>query len=100
MISNVPFAGPVGAVRIGKIDGNFVVYPSEEDLVGERGGEDAKPDSDEGQSRGSDLDLVVAGSEDAILMVEAGANEIGRGRDPRRSRHRARGDQEAVRAAA
>ena len=76
MISNVPFAGPVGAVRIGKIDGNFVVNPSEEDLVGERGGEDAKPDSDEGESRGSDLDLVVAGSEDAILMVEAGANEI------------------------
>ncbi len=59
MISNVPFAGPVGAVRIGKIDGNFVVNPNEEDLL-----ED------------SDLDLVVAGSEDAILMVEAGANEI------------------------
>ncbi len=59
MISNVPFAGPVGAVRIGKIDGNFVVNPAEEDLL-----------------ESSDLDLVVAGSEDAILMVEAGANEI------------------------
>jgi polyribonucleotide nucleotidyltransferase len=59
MISNVPFAGPVGAVRIGKVDGNFVVNPNEEDLL-----------------EGSDLDLVVAGSEDAILMVEAGANEI------------------------
>src|SRR6202789_2535626 len=59
MISNVPFAGPVGAVRIGKIDGNFVVNPNEEDLL-----------------ENSDLDLVVAGSEDAILMVEAGANEI------------------------
>jgi polyribonucleotide nucleotidyltransferase len=59
MISNVPFAGPVGAVRIGKIDGNFVVNPGEEDLL-----------------ENSDLDLVVAGSEDAILMVEAGANEI------------------------
>jgi polyribonucleotide nucleotidyltransferase len=59
MISNVPFAGPVGAVRIGKIDGNFVVNPPEEDLL-----------------ENSDLDLVVAGSEDAILMVEAGANEI------------------------
>ena len=33
MISNVPFAGPVGAVRIGKIDGNFVVNPNEEDLL-------------------------------------------------------------------
>jgi polyribonucleotide nucleotidyltransferase len=59
MISNVPFAGPVGAVRIGKVDGNFVVNPNEEDLL-----------------ETSDLDLVVAGSEDAILMVEAGANEI------------------------
>ncbi len=59
MISNVPFAGPVGAVRIGKVDGNFVVNPNEEDLL-----------------EGSDLDLVVAGSEEAILMVEAGANEI------------------------
>jgi polyribonucleotide nucleotidyltransferase len=59
MISNVPFAGPVGAVRIGKVDGNFVVNPNEEDLL-----------------ENSDLDLVVAGSEEAILMVEAGANEI------------------------
>jgi polyribonucleotide nucleotidyltransferase len=59
MISNVPFAGPVGAVRIGKVEGNFVVNPNEEDLL-----------------ESSDLDLVVAGSEDAILMVEAGANEI------------------------
>ncbi|HEV3070900.1 MAG TPA: polyribonucleotide nucleotidyltransferase [Solirubrobacteraceae bacterium] len=59
MISGVPFAGPVGAVRIGKIDGNFVINPNEEDLL-----------------ENSDLDLVVAGSEDAILMVEAGANEI------------------------
>ncbi len=33
MISDVPFAGPVGAVRIGKIDGNFVVNPPEEDLL-------------------------------------------------------------------
>src|ERR1700761_9146646 len=59
MISNVPFPTPVGAVRVGKIDGNFVVNPSEEDLL-----EDA------------DLDLIVAGTEEAILMVEAGANEI------------------------
>jgi polyribonucleotide nucleotidyltransferase len=59
MISNVPFTTPVGAVRVGKIDGNFVVNPDEELLV-----ED------------TDLDLIVAGTEDAILMVEAGANEI------------------------
>ncbi len=64
MISEVPFAGPVGAVRIGKVEGNFVVNPSEEQLPGA------------GEEVVSDLDLVVAGSEDAILMVEAGANEI------------------------
>ncbi|MDX6670455.1 MAG: polyribonucleotide nucleotidyltransferase, partial [Solirubrobacteraceae bacterium] len=59
MISEIPFPTPVGAVRIGKIDGNFVVNPNEEDLL-----------------ENSDLDLVVAGTEDAILMVEAGASEI------------------------
>jgi polyribonucleotide nucleotidyltransferase len=59
MISDIPFPMPVGAVRIGKVDGNFVVNPNEEDLL-ER----------------SDLDLIVAGTDDAILMVEAGCNEI------------------------
>jgi polyribonucleotide nucleotidyltransferase len=64
MISDIPFPTPVGAVRIGKVDGNFVVNPSEEDLLA---------DSDEGRS---ELDLIVAGTEEAILMVEAGAKEI------------------------
>src|SRR5262245_42587361 len=59
MISPVPLASPVGAVRIGKVDGNFVVNPKEEDLL-----------------ENTDLDLIVAGTEEAILMVEAGANEI------------------------
>src|SRR5436190_15805724 len=63
MISDIPFPTPVGAVRIGKVDGNFVVNPKEEDLL---------PDADPR----SDLDLIVAGTEEAILMVEAGANEI------------------------
>src|SRR5947199_2622117 len=63
MLSDIPFPAPVGAVRIGKVDGNFVVNPKEEDLLS---------DADEG----SDLDLVVAGTEEAILMVEAGANEV------------------------
>jgi len=78
MISNIPFAGPVGAVRIGKVDGNFVVNPSEADLVRAEGGVAADGASaEEGAGGGgSDLDLVVAGSEEAILMVEAGANEI------------------------
>src|SRR5947207_13137058 len=59
MISNIPLPEPVGAVRIGKVDGNFVINPNEEDLLDN-----------------TDLDLVVAGTEEAILMVEAGANEI------------------------
>jgi polyribonucleotide nucleotidyltransferase len=63
MISDIPLPTPVGAVRIGKIDGNFVVNPPEPDLL-------ADADSP------SELDLIVAGTEEAILMVEAGANEI------------------------
>ena len=59
MVSDIPFPAPVGAVRVGKIDGNFVVNPDEEALL-----------------EGADLDLIVAGTEEAILMVEAGANEI------------------------
>jgi polyribonucleotide nucleotidyltransferase len=59
MLSPVPLPTPVGAVRIGKVEGNFVINPTEEQLL-----ED------------SDLDLIVAGTEDAILMVEAGASEI------------------------
>jgi polyribonucleotide nucleotidyltransferase len=58
MVSNIPFPTPVGAVRIGKVEGNFVVNPTEE------------------QQLTADLDLVVAGTDEAILMVEAGANEI------------------------
>ncbi|MGZ4173862.1 MAG: polyribonucleotide nucleotidyltransferase [Solirubrobacteraceae bacterium] len=59
MVSNIPFPTPVGAVRIGKLDGNFVVNPDEDTLL-----------------EGTDLDLIVAGTDEAILMVEAGANEI------------------------
>src|SRR3982750_3996232 len=58
-VSDIPFPVPVGAVRIGlDPEGNFVVNPDEEWLLE------------------SPLDLVVAGTEEAILMVEAGANEI------------------------
>jgi len=58
MISNIPWNGPVAAVRIGRVNGQFIVNPtfSELDL--------------------SDLDLRIAGTRDAILMVESGANEI------------------------
>src|ERR687896_789833 len=58
-VSDIPFPVPVGAVRIAQdAEGNFVVNPDEEWLLE------------------SPLDLVVAGTEDAILMVEAGADEI------------------------
>src|ERR671919_1260261 len=57
-VSDIPFPAPVGAVRIGKVEGNFVINPTEEQLLE------------------SDLDLVVSGTDEAILMVEAGANEI------------------------
>jgi polyribonucleotide nucleotidyltransferase len=73
MISDIPLPTPVGAVRIGKVDGNFVVNPSEEDLTASFGASPGEEGEEEGRS---DLDLIVAGTEDAILMVEAGANEI------------------------
>jgi len=57
-ISEIPFQGPIGAVRMGYIDGQLVVNPRQPDM--ER----------------SDLDLVVAGTQEAILMVEAGAKEV------------------------
>ena len=59
MLSSIPVPVAVGAVRIGKVDGNFVVNPDEEDLL-----------------ENADLDLIVAGTSEGILMVEAGANEI------------------------
>jgi polyribonucleotide nucleotidyltransferase len=58
MISDIPWGGPVGAVRVGHVNGQFVVNPTFEEL-------DA-----------SDLDLRLAGTRDAILMVECGANEV------------------------
>jgi polyribonucleotide nucleotidyltransferase len=59
MISGIPFGGPVGAVRIGLVDGQLVVNPTMRQV-----------ESD------STLDLVVAATEDAILMIEAGADEV------------------------
>ncbi|PJF37179.1 MAG: polyribonucleotide nucleotidyltransferase [Candidatus Thermofonsia Clade 1 bacterium] len=58
MISNIPWDGPVGAVRIGLINGELVVNPTFSQMVN------------------SDLDLRVAGTKDAIIMVECGANEV------------------------
>ena len=57
-ISDIPWAGPTGSVRIGRVDGEFIVNPSLE------------------QRQVSDMNLTVSGTMDAIMMVEAGANEV------------------------
>ncbi|GAA4871914.1 polyribonucleotide nucleotidyltransferase [Paenibacillus vulneris] len=57
-ISDVPFNGPVGGVIVGRVDGQFVINPTLE------------------QAEKSDIHLVVAGTKDAIMMVEAGADEV------------------------
>ena len=57
-VSDIPFAGPVGAVRVGYIDDQFVINPTESQMA---------------QSR---LDLAIAGTSDAVMMVEAGAKEL------------------------
>jgi polyribonucleotide nucleotidyltransferase len=57
-ISGVPFAGPVGAARVGFRDGSYLLNPTASELAG------------------SDLDLVVAGTENAVIMVESEAHEL------------------------
>ncbi len=57
-LSGIPFMGPVGGARVGVIDGEYVLNPTME------------------QMKTSDLDLVVAGTQDAVLMVESEAKEL------------------------
>ncbi|MFW5786880.1 MAG: polyribonucleotide nucleotidyltransferase [Halanaerobiales bacterium] len=57
-ISDIPFDGPIGGVKVGLVDGEIVINPDEE------------------EREKSDLDLIVAGTDEAVLMVEAGANEV------------------------
>ena len=57
-LSGIPFLGPIGAARVGYIDGNYVLNPMIDELPL------------------SDLDLVVAGTADAVLMVESEAKEL------------------------
>ena len=57
-VSGLPFAGPLAAVRVGRIEGQFVVNPTK------------------AQMEHSDLDVVVAGHKDAITMIEVGSKEI------------------------
>ncbi len=58
-ISDIPFGGPIGACRVGLVDGEFIINPTAD------------------QMEESVLDLRMAGTKDAILMVEAGAHEVG-----------------------
>src|ERR687893_540550 len=59
MISPMPFLGPVGAVRVGLIDGQFVVNPTLQET-----------------EENSELDLIVVGTAEGLTMVEAGANQV------------------------
>jgi polyribonucleotide nucleotidyltransferase len=58
VVSEIPFPNPIGAVRVGRVDGNFVINPT-----------NAQRDL-------SDLDFIIAGTEHGIVMVEAGAREV------------------------
>lgn len=57
-ISPIPFLGPIGAVRVGRVDGKFVLNPTY------------------AQQERTDIDLVVAGTQAAVVMIEAGAKEV------------------------
>jgi len=57
-ISDIPFKGPIGAARVAKVDGKFIVDPTMTEM------------------QGSDMDLVVAGTDDKILMIECGSDEV------------------------
>jgi len=57
-VSDIPFAQPIAGVHVGRVDGEFIINPSVD------------------QATNSDIELTVAGTKDAINMVEAGANEV------------------------
>jgi polyribonucleotide nucleotidyltransferase len=57
-ISDIPFLGPIAGVKVGRVDGRFICNPSAEEL------------------EKSDIEIVVAGSKDAVIMVEGGANVV------------------------
>ncbi|MFA6078890.1 MAG: polyribonucleotide nucleotidyltransferase [Candidatus Omnitrophota bacterium] len=58
-ISDIPFSGPVGVVRVGKIDGQFVINPTFQQLMT------------------SDIDVIVAGTRSGVVMVESESKEVG-----------------------
>ena len=60
-ISDIPFSGPLAGVKVGRIDGNIVINPTTDDLAN------------------SDLDLIVAGNHDGVVMVEGGGSVVDEG---------------------
>jgi polyribonucleotide nucleotidyltransferase len=61
MISEIPFTNPIAGVRVGRVDGKFIVNPTYE------------------QSKDSDIQLIMAGTQDGVVMVEAGAEVVSEG---------------------
>ncbi|MEO6829919.1 MAG: polyribonucleotide nucleotidyltransferase [Acidobacteriaceae bacterium] len=57
-LSDIPFGGPVGAVRVGRVDGNFIINPSYAEL------------------RAGDMSITVVGTPDGIVMIESGAKQV------------------------
>ena len=57
-VSDIPFAGPIGAVRVGRVNGQFVANPTHEERIQ------------------SDLDLVYVGTENDVIMIEGAGNEV------------------------
>jgi polyribonucleotide nucleotidyltransferase len=57
-VSDIPFHGPIGAIRVGQVDGNFVINPTYE------------------EQRSGKLNLMVVGTADGIVMIESGAKEV------------------------
>jgi polyribonucleotide nucleotidyltransferase len=57
-VSDIPFHGPIGAVRVGRVDGNFIINPTYD------------------EQRAGDLNLMVVGTSEGIVMIESGAREV------------------------
>ncbi|MFM1550459.1 MAG: polyribonucleotide nucleotidyltransferase [Lentisphaeria bacterium] len=58
VVSDIPFLGPIGTLRVGRVDGNFIANPTHEEMAE------------------SDLDLVYAGVEDKVIMIEGASDEV------------------------
>ena len=75
-LSDIPFLGPIGAVRVGLVDGQFIVNPTYDEM------------------RGGLVNIMVVGTADGIVMIESGAKEVKEETVRRRDRVRPHRDQE------